>query len=82
MESPLNLTEKILPLIAVTIKLADGARVVDKTVPAHCEAADYGLKILSENLKVLEKLVLRISAHLAVLGNENKDRRFKKLLRE
>jgi len=82
MENPLNVTEKILPLIAVTIKLADGARVVDKTVRTHCEAADDGLKILGENLKVLEKLVLRISANLAGLGNENKDRMFKKLLRE
>ena len=50
MENPLNVTEKIPPLIAVTIKLEDGARVVDNTVPAHCEAA--------KNLKDLEKLVV------------------------
>jgi len=32
MENPLNVTEKFLLLIAVTIKLADGARVVDQLI--------------------------------------------------
>jgi len=81
MENVLSVTAKILPLIAVTIKLVDGANVADKSVLEQREAAD-GLKILSDDLNGLEKQILQISANVGGLVNEAKDQGFKKLLRE
>lgn len=81
MANSLSVAAKILPLILVAIKLVDGADIVDKTVPAHHEAAE-GLKILGDDLKGLEKLITQIIANLCGLVNETKDRKLKKLLRE
>ena len=81
MASLLSVTEKILPLIAVTINLVDSTKVTDELVLNHREAAD-GLKILSDNLKSLEKQVLQIRAKVGELVNQAKGRGFKKLLRE
>jgi len=81
MANLLSLTEKILPLIAVTIKLVDGANLANKSVLTHCEAAD-GLKILGDDLKGLEKQILQIKAKVGELVNQTKGRGFKKLLRE
>lgn len=80
MANPLNVVERILPLISAAIKLVDGPDVVDETVPTHCEAAE-GLERLGDNLKGLEKLIMQINENLGGLVNETKDRRFKKLLR-
>ena len=81
MANSLSVTAKILPLISVAIKLVDGVNVVDRTVPARREAAE-GLKILGDDLKGLEKLIIQINANLGGLVNKSKDRGFKKLFRE
>ena len=81
MTSLLSVTEKILPLIAVTIKLVDSTNVADELVSNHREAAN-GLKILSDDLKGLEKQLLQLRAKVGELVNEAKGRGFKKLLRE
>ena len=81
MASLLSVTEKILPLIAVTIKLVDSTNVTDELVLNHAEAAD-GLKILRDDLKGLEKQILQIRAKVGELVNQAKGRGFKKLLRE
>ena len=81
MANSLSVTLKILPLISIAIKLVDGANVVDKTTLSLREAAER-LKILSDDLNGLEKLVMQINANLGGLVNDTKDRRFKRLLQE
>jgi peptidoglycan hydrolase CwlO-like protein len=81
MANLLSVTAKILPLIAVAIKLADGTNVADKSVSTYREAAD-GLKILGDDLKGFEKQILQINANIGGLMNKAKGRGFKKLLRE
>ena len=81
MESLLSVTEKVLPLISLTVELVDGTNVADKSVPTHDEAAD-GLKGLSDALRDLETQILQVKAKVGDLVNETKGRGFKKLLRE
>ena len=79
MTSLLSVTEKILPLIVVTIKLV--TNVADELVFNHCEAAN-GLKILGDDLKDLENQLLQLRAKIGELVNQAEGRVFKKLLRE
>jgi len=83
MANLLRVTEKIHPLIAVTIKLVSGADLANKLVLilTHCEAADR-LKILGDDMKALEKQILQVKAKVGELVNQTKGRGFKKLLRE
>ena len=81
MESLLGVTEKVLPLISLTVELVDDTIVADKSVLTHDEAAD-GVKVLSDALKDLETQILQVKAKVGELVNEAKGQGFKKLLRE
>ncbi len=81
MANLLSVTEKILPLISVAVKLVEGANVADKSVLTHYEAADE-LKVLGDALKGLGEQISQIKAKVGELVNEAKGRGFKKLLRE
>ena len=81
MESLLNVTEKALLLISLTVELIDGTNVADKSVLTHGEAAD-GLKVLSDALKGLKTQILQVEAKVGELVNEAEGRGCKKLLRE
>ena len=77
----LSVTEKVLPLISLTVELIDDTNVADNSVLTHSEAAD-GLKVLSDALKGLETQILQVKSKVGELVNEAKGRGFKKLLRE
>ena len=77
----LSVTEKVLPLISLTVELIDDTNVADNSVLTHSEAAD-GLKVLSDALKGLETQILQVKSKVGELVNEAKGRGFRKLLRE
>ena len=77
----LSVTEKVLPLISLTVELIDDTNVADKSVLTHSEAADR-LKVLSDALKGLETQILQVKSKVGELVNEAKGRGFRKLLRE
>ena len=81
MDSLLSVTEKVLPLISLTVELVDGTNVADESVPTHDEAAD-GLKVLGDALKGLKTQILQVQAKVGELVNEAKGQGFKKLLQE
>ena len=81
MANLLSVTERILPLISVAVKLVDSVNVADKSVLTHYEAAD-GFKVLGDALQGLEERISQIRAKVGELVNEGKGRGFKKLLRE
>lgn len=82
MANLLSVTERILPLISVAVKLVDGANVPDKPVLTRYKAAVDGLKALGDALKGFEEQISRIRAKVSELVNGAQGRGFKKLLRE
>lgn len=82
MADPFSLTTGIISLIALAIKLVDGAAgMIDKTVTAHREAANE-LQGLQWDLERLEEQIDQIHGTLQFLATNTKDRAFKKLLQE
>ena len=79
---PFSLSTGIVGLIAVALKVVVSVLgMIDKTEAAYDQAADE-LKGLRQDLKQLQKQMMRIHRRLKVLASNTKNRGFKKLLQE